>query len=55
MPRRSRRVIRPPAKLTLMAESSLTIPESHEDDRIGYDEAINDKDSNFWKAAMKSE
>ena len=54
MPRRSGRVIRPPVKLTLMGESSLTIPESHEDDPTGYYEAINDKDFNFWKEAMKS-
>ena len=32
----SRRVIRPPVKLTLMGESSLTILESHEDDPISY-------------------
>ena len=55
MPCCSGRVIRPPVKLTLMGESSLTILESHEDDLIGYYEAINDKDSDFWKEAMKSE
>ena len=55
MPRRSGRVIRPPVKLTLMRESSLTIPESHEDDPTSYYEAINDKDFGFWKEAMKSE
>ena len=32
----------------------MTIPESHEDDPIGYYEAINDKDFGFWKVAMKS-
>ena len=37
-----------------MRESSLTILESHEDDLIGYYEVINDKDSDFWKEAMKS-
>ena len=47
MPRRSRRVIRPPVKLALMGESSLTILESHEDDPTGYYEAINDKDFGF--------
>ena len=36
MSRCSGRVIRPPLKLTLMGESSLTIPKSHEDDPIGY-------------------
>ena len=55
MSHRSGRVIRPPFKLTLMGESSLTIPESHEDDPISYYEVINDKDFNFWKEAMKSE
>ena len=55
MPRRSRRVIRPPVKLMLMGESSLTILESHEDDPTSYYEAINDKDFGFWKEAMKSE
>ena len=55
MPRRSGRVIRPPVKLTLMGESSLTILESHEDDPTSYYEAINDKDFGFWKEAMKSE
>ena len=54
MPHRSGRVIRLPIKLTLMRESSLEIPESHEDDPIGYYEAINDKDFEFWKKAMKS-
>ena len=54
MPRRSGRVIRPPVKLTLMGESSLIIPESHEDDPISYYEAINDKEFDFWKEAMKS-
>ena len=39
----------------LMGESSLTIPESYEDDPTGYYEAINDKDFSFWKEAMKSE
>ena len=37
-----------------MEESSLTIPESHEDDPTSYYEAINDKDFDFWKEAMKS-
>ena len=54
MPRLSGKVIRPPIKLTLMGEPSLTIPESHEDDPTGYYEVINDKDFNFWKEAMKS-
>ena len=47
-------VIRPPAKLTLMGESSLIDLDSHENDPTGYYEAINDRDSNFWKEAMKS-
>ena len=55
MSRRSGRVIRPHVKLTLMGESFLTILESHEDDPTGYCEAINDKDSNFLKEAMKLE
>ena len=55
MPHRSGRVIRPHVKLTLMVESSLTIPKSHEDDPTSYYEAINDKDFGFWKEAMKSE
>ena len=38
-----------------MGESSLTVPNSHENDPTGYYEAINHKDSNFWKKAMKSE
>ena len=54
-PRRSGRIIRPPVKLTLMGESSLTIPESHEDDPTSYYPIINDKDFGFWKEAMKSE
>ena len=54
-PRRSGRVIRPPVMLTLMGESSLTIPESHEDDPTGHYEANNDKDLGFWKEAMKLE
>ena len=55
MPHHSGRVIRPPVKLTLMGESSLTIPKSHEDDPTSYYEAINDKDFGFWKEVMKSE
>ena len=55
MPRRSRRVIRPPVKLTLMGESYLTISKSLEDDPTSYYEAIDDKDFGFWKEAMKSE
>ena len=55
MSRRSGRVIRAPVKLTLMGESSLTIPESHEDDPTSYYEAIKYKDFDFWKEAMKSE
>ena len=55
MPRRSGRVIRPLVKLTLMEESSLTILDSHEDEPTGYYDAINDKDSNFWKEVTKSE
>ena len=43
----SGRVIRPPVKPTLMGESSLTIPKSHEDDTISYYETINDKDFIF--------
>ena len=35
MPRHSERVIRPPVKLTLMGESSLTISKSREDDPTG--------------------
>ena len=38
-----------------MGESSLIVFDLHEDDPSGYYEAINDKDSNFWKEAMKSE
>ena len=55
MSRHSGRVIRPPVKLMLMGESSLTVLNSHEDDSIGYYEAINDKDFGFWKEVMKSE
>ena len=55
MSRRSGRVITPPMKLKLMGESSLTIQESHEDDRTSYYEVINDKSSDFWKEVMKSE
>ena len=54
MPHHSGRVIRPPVKLTLMGESSLTILESHEDDPTGYHKAINEKNFYFWKKAMKS-
>ena len=54
-PRRCGRVIRPHVKLTLMGKSYLTTQESHKDDPTGYYEAINDKDSDFWKEAMKSE
>ena len=52
---RSRKVIRPLVKLTLMGESSLTISKSHEDDPTCYYKEINDKDFGFWKKAMKSE
>ena len=55
MPRRSERVIRPLVKLTLMGESSLTIPESHDDDPTSYYEAINDKDFCFWREDIKLE
>ena len=55
MLRLSGRVIRPPVKVTSMGESSLTIPESHDDDLTSYYKVINDKDFNFWKDAMKSE
>ena len=54
MPRCSGRVIIPLVKLTLMGESSLTIPESHENDPTSYYEAINDNDFGFWKEAIKS-
>ena len=54
MPRRSGRVIRPPVMLTLMGESSLTIPQSCEDDPISYSEVINNKDFSVWKEAIKS-
>ena len=54
MPRRSGRVIRSPVMLTLMGESSLTIPQSREDDPISYSEVINNKDSSVWKEAIKS-
>ena len=54
MPHCSGRVIRPHVKITFMGESSLSIIESHEDDPTGYYEAINDKDFDFWKEAMKS-
>ena len=47
MSRCSGRVIRPLLKLTLMGESSLTIPKSHKDDLTGYYEAIIDKDFGF--------
>ena len=55
MSRCSGRVIKAHVKLTLIGESSFTIPDSHEDDPIANYEAINDKDSKFWKDAMKSE
>ena len=55
MPRLSGRAIRPPVKLTLMGESSLTVPKSHQNDPTGYYEAINNKDSKFWEKATKSE
>ena len=51
---RGERVIRPSVKLTWVVESSLTILESYEDDPTSYYEAINDKDFDFWKEAMKS-
>ena len=54
MPGHSGRVIRPPIKLTLMGESSLTVSESCDDDPTCYYEAINDKDFDFWKKAMRS-
>ena len=47
LPRRSGWVIRPLVKLTLMGESSLKIPDSHEDNPTSYYEAINDKDFGF--------
>ena len=50
MPRHSGR---PPVKVTLMGESSLTIPDSHEDDPTGYYEVINENNFGFWKEAMK--
>ena len=55
MSHHSGRVIRPPIKLTLKGESSLTVLDSHEDDPTSYYEAINDKDFKFWKKAMKLE
>ena len=54
MSRLSGRVIKPHVKLTLIEESSFTIPDSHEDDPTASYEAINYKDSKFWKEAMKS-
>ena len=53
MHRRSERVIRPPVKLTLIGESSLTISYSHEYDPTSYYKAINDKGFGFWKEAME--
>ena len=49
MSHRSGRVIGPHVKLSLMGESSLTIPESHEYDPTSYYGAINDQDFCFWK------
>ena len=48
VPRRSRRIIRPPDRFSFSGESYEAIPEKLEQDPCNYDEAINDIDLGRW-------
>ena len=54
-PRRSKRIIRPPVKLSLLNEIYQMESDSTDDDPVTYKEAINDKDAGQWQKAMESE
>lgn len=54
-PRRSKRVIRAPVKLTWLNEIYHMESELSNDDPVSYLEAINDIDAGHWQKAMESE
>jgi len=54
-PRRSKRTIRPPVRLTLLNEIYLMESKEHDNDPFTYQEAMTDKDVENWKRAMELE
>ena len=54
-PRRSGRVTRLPARYMLLGETYTAISDEHVQDPTSYNEALIDKDVEFWKKAMNQE
>ena len=54
-PRRSKRIIRPPVKFSLLNEIYQMDSEGLEIDPCDYTEAVKDKDAKHWHVAMESE
>ncbi|KAH9704344.1 hypothetical protein KPL70_011418 [Citrus sinensis] len=54
-PRRSGRVTRLPARYMLLGETYTAISDEHVQDPISYNEALIDRDVEFWKKAMNQE
>ena len=52
MPRRSRRIIRPPIRFISLGETYEAISEEAESDPYTYEEAMNDIDAHHWVKAM---
>ena len=55
VPRRSRRIVRPPIRFISLGETYEAISEEAESDPCTYEEAMNDIDAHHWIKAMKSE
>ncbi|CAA0830762.1 cysteine-rich RLK (RECEPTOR-like protein kinase) 8, partial [Striga hermonthica] len=55
VPRRSGRVVRQPEWFMGLGESSEAVPDVLESDPWTYNEALQDRDAECWKKAMKSE
>ena len=53
--KRSKRIIRPLVRLTLLNEIYLMELEEHDNDPFTYQEAMTDNDVENWKRAMESE
>ena len=54
-PRRSGRVTRLPARYMLLGETYTAISDEHVQDPTSYNEALIDRDVEFWKTAMNQE
>ncbi|KAH9679431.1 hypothetical protein KPL71_026128 [Citrus sinensis] len=54
-PRRSGRVTRLPARYMLLGETYMAISDEHVQDPTSYNEALIDRDVEFWKKAMNQE